>query len=128
MAVPFRRTGKTARRKRRTHYKLTKPCLVICPENGEFSLPHRVTKNADFYYKGKKIELHNQKETTPVSEASTSKPKEKSYKKDQAVKSEKKVEKKVAPKASASKSASTKASTPKKDVPAKKVVAKKKNG
>ena len=29
MAVPFRRTGKTAKRKRRTHFKLTAPALVV---------------------------------------------------------------------------------------------------
>ena len=29
MAVPFRRTSKTAKRKRRTHYKLSKPTLVL---------------------------------------------------------------------------------------------------
>ncbi len=119
MAVPFRRTGKTARRKRRTHYKLTKPCLVICPENGEYTLPHRVTKNAGFYYKGKKIELHNHVETNAnVSEASTNVKKEKVAKKDKAVKSEKKVEKKV----------ETKTTTAKKAAPTKKVATKKKNG
>ncbi|MDO8059434.1 50S ribosomal protein L32 ['Crotalaria aegyptiaca' phytoplasma] len=30
MAVPFRRTSKTAKRKRRTHYKLKTPTLVLC--------------------------------------------------------------------------------------------------
>ena len=52
MAVPFRRTGKTAKRKRRTHYKLKTPALVVCPQTGEFTLPHRVTPNSG-YYKGK---------------------------------------------------------------------------
>lgn len=54
MAVPFRRTGKTAKRKRRTHIKLTKPALVVCPNTGEFTLPHRVTPNSG-YYKGQLV-------------------------------------------------------------------------
>ncbi|MCR1808905.1 50S ribosomal protein L32 [Haploplasma modicum] len=54
MAVPFRRTGKTATRKRRTHQKLTAPTLVVCPNTGEFTLPHRVTPNSG-YYKGQLI-------------------------------------------------------------------------
>jgi large subunit ribosomal protein L32 len=51
MAVPFRRTGKTSKRKRRSHYKVTAPALVVCPQSGEFTLPHRVTPNSG-YYKG----------------------------------------------------------------------------
>ncbi len=54
MAVPFRRTGKTRKRKRRTHYKLTAPALVVCPQTGEFTLPHRVTPNSG-YYNGQKV-------------------------------------------------------------------------
>ena len=54
MAVPFRRTGKTAKRKRRTHKKLTAPALVVCPQTGEFTLPHRVTPNSG-YYKGELV-------------------------------------------------------------------------
>ncbi|MCK9235079.1 MAG: 50S ribosomal protein L32 [Acholeplasmataceae bacterium] len=54
MAVPFRRTGKTAKRKRRTHYKLKAPALVVCPQTGEFTLPHRVTPNSG-YYKGQQV-------------------------------------------------------------------------
>lgn len=61
MAVPFRRTGKTAKRKRRTHFKLEKPSLVVCPNTGEFTLQHRVTKNSG-YYKGQKILVEKQKE------------------------------------------------------------------
>lgn len=54
MAVPFRRTGKTAKRKRRTHYKLQAPNLVVCPNTGEFTLSHRVTPNSG-YYKGQLV-------------------------------------------------------------------------
>ncbi|WCA22453.1 50S ribosomal protein L32 [Candidatus Phytoplasma oryzae] len=54
MAVPFRRTSKTAKRKRRTHYKLCSPTLVKCPITHNFTLPHRITRNSG-YYKGKLI-------------------------------------------------------------------------
>lgn len=54
MAVPFRRTGKTAKRKRRSHHRLKTPTLVVCKETGEFTLPHRVTKNSG-YYKGRLV-------------------------------------------------------------------------
>ena len=54
MAVPFRRTGKTAKRKRRTHFKLTAPTLVVCQQTGEYTLPHRVTPNSG-YYKGQLV-------------------------------------------------------------------------
>ncbi|MDV3167950.1 MAG: 50S ribosomal protein L32 [Candidatus Phytoplasma stylosanthis] len=51
MAVPFRRTGKTAKRKRRTHYKLKSPNLVICPLTNNFTLSHRWTLNSPYYKK-----------------------------------------------------------------------------
>jgi large subunit ribosomal protein L32 len=54
MAVPFRRTSKTAKRKRRTHYKLNQPTLVKCSLTNNFTLPHRITRNSG-YYKGKLI-------------------------------------------------------------------------
>ncbi|MEZ0180103.1 50S ribosomal protein L32 ['Camptotheca acuminata' phytoplasma] len=56
MAVPFRRTGKTAKRKRRTHYKLKSPSLIICPETNNFTLSHRVTLSSP-YYKNKLVEF-----------------------------------------------------------------------
>ena len=40
MAVPARRTSKTTKRMRRTHFKLTAPTLVKCPACGEYKLPH----------------------------------------------------------------------------------------
>ena len=61
MAVPFRRTGKTAKRKRRTHQKLRKPALVTCPQTGEFTLTHRVTPNSG-HYKGQKVLTKKEKE------------------------------------------------------------------
>lgn len=54
MAVPFRRTSKTAKRKRRTHFKLQVPGMVECPSCGEMKLAHRVCK-ACGTYKGKDV-------------------------------------------------------------------------
>ena len=44
MAVPFRRTSKAVKRKRRTHFKLQVPGMVECPSCGEMKLAHRVCK------------------------------------------------------------------------------------
>jgi len=49
MAVPFRRTSKTAKRKRRTHFKLNVPGMVVCPNCGEMKLAHRVCKECGQY-------------------------------------------------------------------------------
>ncbi len=54
MAVPFRRTSKTRRDKRRTHYKLEVPGLVKCSNCGEYKLAHRVCKSCGSY-KGKEV-------------------------------------------------------------------------
>jgi LSU ribosomal protein L32P len=49
MAVPFRRTSKTKKRLRRTHFKLQVPGMVECPKCGEMKLSHRVCKNCGTY-------------------------------------------------------------------------------
>ena len=54
MATPFRRVSKTAKRKRRTHFKLAAPTLVKCPNCGEYTQPHRVCKSCG-YYNGKEV-------------------------------------------------------------------------
>ena len=54
MAVPFRRTSKTKKRKRRTHFKLNVPGMVICPNCGEMKLSHRVCKECG-HYAGKEV-------------------------------------------------------------------------
>ena len=41
MAHPKRKTSKTRRDKRRTHYKAKAKKFVICPTTGESHLPHR---------------------------------------------------------------------------------------
>lgn len=54
MAVPKRRTSKTAKRQRRTHFKLHVPGMVECPNCGEMKLAHRVCKECGTY-KGKTV-------------------------------------------------------------------------
>jgi large subunit ribosomal protein L32 len=55
MAVPFRRTSKTAKRKRRTHYKLEKPAIVLSKETGKYVLQHHASKAGGGYYDGKVV-------------------------------------------------------------------------
>lgn len=54
MAVPKRRTSKTVKRQRRTHFKLQVPGMVSCPNCGEMKLAHRVCKECGTY-KGKEV-------------------------------------------------------------------------
>lgn len=54
MAVPKRRTSKTVKRKRRTHFKLRVPGMVECSNCGEMKLAHRVCK-ACGTYKGREV-------------------------------------------------------------------------
>ena len=54
VAVPFRRTSKTRKRKRRTHFKMSVPGMVRCPQCGEWKLAHRVCKECG-YYKGEEV-------------------------------------------------------------------------
>lgn len=61
MAVPFRRTGKTRKRKRRTHYKLRKPTLVVDKQTGDLVLPHKVSPFTG-EYKGKVVQEFNESE------------------------------------------------------------------
>jgi large subunit ribosomal protein L32 len=58
MAVPARRTSKTAKRKRRTHFKLNVPGMVACPNCGEMKLAHRICK-ACGTYKGKEVVVND---------------------------------------------------------------------
>ncbi|WP_281887710.1 50S ribosomal protein L32 [Paenibacillus sp. YYML68] len=57
MAVPQRRTSKTRRDKRRTHFKLEVPGMVKCEHCGELKLAHRVCKSCGTY---KNREIINQ--------------------------------------------------------------------
>lgn len=49
MALPKRRTSKTRKRKRRTHYKAQAPRLASCKKCNEPKLPHRVCPSCGFY-------------------------------------------------------------------------------
>lgn len=54
MAVPKRRTSKTRKRLRRTHWKLTIPNISTCPQCHAPKLPHRVCPECG-YYKGREV-------------------------------------------------------------------------
>jgi len=54
MAVPQRRTSKTRKRKRRTHFKLTVPGLHECQSCGEAKVGHRTCSNCG-EYKGREV-------------------------------------------------------------------------
>ena len=54
MAVPFRRTSKTAKRMRRTHFKLSVSGLVKCPNCGAMIKSHNVCPKCG-YYGGKAV-------------------------------------------------------------------------
>ena len=54
MPVPFRRTSKTRRNKRRTHQRAPKPTVVTCSNCGSPIKPHTVCKTCG-YYKGKEV-------------------------------------------------------------------------
>ncbi|PZN04135.1 MULTISPECIES: 50S ribosomal protein L32 [Thermaerobacter] len=49
MAVPKHKTSKSRRDKRRTHWKLTAPALVECPQCHQPKRPHRVCPNCGYY-------------------------------------------------------------------------------
>lgn len=54
MAVPKRRTSKSKKRMRRTHYKAKAPTLNPCPKCGEPRRPHVACLNCG-YYAGRKV-------------------------------------------------------------------------
>ena len=54
MAVTFRKTSKTRKRMRRTHYKISANEMTKCPNCGETIRPHRVCTNCGTY-KGKEV-------------------------------------------------------------------------
>ena len=63
MAHPKRKTSKTRRDKRRTHYKAEIPQVAVCSKTGESHLYHRAYWHEDkLYYRGKVL-LDNSAET-----------------------------------------------------------------
>ena len=63
MAHPKRKTSKTRRDKRRTHYKAEMPQVAVCSKTGESHLYHRAYwHEGKLYYRGKDL-LDNDAET-----------------------------------------------------------------
>ena len=91
MAVPKKRTGKSAQATRRANWKATKPEVNVCPNCGEFVLAHTVCTACGFY-KGKPVSLKN----APAIEE-VKKPAKKAAKKEEVI--EEKVENTVETKA-----------------------------
>jgi large subunit ribosomal protein L32 len=60
MAVPKRKTSKSRRDKRRTHYKAVAPAVSTCSKCGEPVRPHNICAKCG-YYNGKKV-LETEKE------------------------------------------------------------------
>ena len=54
MAVPFRRTSKTSKRMRRSHFKLSVTGLVACAHCGAMIPSHRVCPECG-YYDGRQV-------------------------------------------------------------------------
>ena len=54
MAVPFRRTSKTSKRMRRTHFKLAVEGIANCPKCGAMIKSHHVCPKCG-YYDGKSV-------------------------------------------------------------------------
>lgn len=54
MAVPKRKTSKSRRDKRRTHFKAKMPAWATCSNCGESCRPHHVCNNCG-HYNGKEI-------------------------------------------------------------------------
>ncbi len=54
MAVPKRKTSKSRRDKRRTHYKATMPTVATCSNCSEPCRPHNICSNCG-HYNGKKV-------------------------------------------------------------------------
>lgn len=57
MPLPKRRTSKTRRDKRRTHYKSEVPVWSTCSNCGEEARPHHVCAKCGFYKGSKVIEI-----------------------------------------------------------------------
>ncbi|AJM71705.1 MULTISPECIES: 50S ribosomal protein L32 [Mycoplasma] len=49
MAVPFRKTSKSAKNKRRSHLALVASAIVSCTNCGAMIKPHRVCRECGFY-------------------------------------------------------------------------------
>ncbi|OPZ32403.1 MAG: 50S ribosomal protein L32 [Tenericutes bacterium ADurb.BinA124] len=70
--VPQRRTSKTRKRLRRSHFKLELPGMMVCPNCGEMKLAHTVCKECG-YYDGKLVKEIKVKKTAEKEEAAETK-------------------------------------------------------
>ena len=57
MAVPKRRTTKTKRDSRRSHWKASPPTYSLCPQCRQPKLPHRVCANCGYYGGRQAVEI-----------------------------------------------------------------------
>ena len=64
MIVPQRRISKTRKRKRRTHFKLDLPGMMVCSNCGEIKLSHRVFKACGFYDEKQVVAIKTKEEET----------------------------------------------------------------
>jgi large subunit ribosomal protein L32 len=71
MAVPFHRTSKTRKNKRRTHFKLTVTGLITCSNCGKLIRSHTVCPSCGFYAKKQVIQVGEPVKTAPVEAAKT---------------------------------------------------------
>ena len=76
MAVPFRRTSKTKKRMRRTHFKLAVEGLVKCPNCGAMIKAHNICPECGFYDGKKVVETKKAKAAAKVKEEKPAKAKE----------------------------------------------------
>lgn len=68
MAVPARRTSKTHKRKRRTHFKLVENKTTKCSNCGEAILSHCVCKYCGYYDNQPIVKIKNKKDKNKKSE------------------------------------------------------------
>ena len=88
MAVPFHRTSKTRKNKRRTHFKLTVTGLITCSNCGKLIRSHTVCPSCGFYAKKQVIQVGEPAKVAPVQEPKTKAKKVKKAAKAKAEKSE----------------------------------------
>ncbi len=100
MAIaPQRRISKTRKRKRRSHFKLDMPSMMVCPNCGEMKLAHIVCKKCGCY-DGKIVREIKVKEEAEAEVTETKTKEKKTKKMETPVTEEKKAAKKVAKKES----------------------------
>jgi len=59
MAVPFRKTSKAAKNKRRSHLALVGGAIISCENCGAMIKPHRVCRECGFYKGKEAVKVEN---------------------------------------------------------------------